>query len=303
MYQEIKTWVYRNAREIELSMWKYFFEQGRKEDIISALMVYQNDDGGFGHALEADNWNPNSSPYTTLVAINILKSIGFVDLSHPVYQGMINYLMSEQDMEEYGWRFGIPSNDDYPHAPWWTYSEEENKKESIGLTAELGAFILKYGDKASDLYHKVMELVKMLVDKMMDENELGAMGIGGYIVLVETMKELKLKDYDYVKIQNRLNKLVKTTLVKDASDWTTYGTFPSDLIKSPESIYYEENKELVQKELKYLLETRPEKAVWGITWKWFGMNEYEKEFAISENWWKALKAIEKVNFLKNFSML
>ena len=34
-----------------------------------------------------------------------------------------------------------------------------------------------------------------------------------------------------------------------------------------------------------------------ITWKW-GM--YEKEFAISENWWKANLVIANMRFLKGF---
>lgn len=85
VFYEIKAWVYRNAREIELNLWKYYFEDGTKDNVISALTYYQNADGGFGHALEPDNWNTNSTPYTTLHAINILKDIEFKDLSHPIY--------------------------------------------------------------------------------------------------------------------------------------------------------------------------------------------------------------------------
>ena len=40
---------------------------------------------------------------------------------------------------------------------------------------------------------------------------------------------------------------------------------------------------------------------WNITWSWFENNEkYAKEFAISENWWKASIAIEKIRLLQNF---
>lgn len=43
---------------------------------------------------------------------------------------------------------------------------------------------------------------------------------------------------------------------------------------------------------------------WGITWSWFGNNEkYAKEFAISENWWKADGAIRKVILLRNFGRI
>jgi hypothetical protein len=76
--------MYRNARDIELAIWRYYFENGSKEAVLSSLSFYQNDDGGFGHALEADSWDPNSSPYTTLKAINILMGINFTDRQEPV---------------------------------------------------------------------------------------------------------------------------------------------------------------------------------------------------------------------------
>ena len=66
-YQEIRTWIHRNARQLELSVWNYFFENGSREAVIDALSYYQNEDGGFGHAVEPDGWNPESSPYATLV--------------------------------------------------------------------------------------------------------------------------------------------------------------------------------------------------------------------------------------------
>lgn len=300
-YFELKAWIYRNARDIELSLWKYYFENGSREDVISALSYFQNEDGGFGNALEPDNWNPNSTPYTTLYAINILNDIDLKELSHPVYKGILKYLYSEKDLMEYGWRFCVPANDDFPHAPWWNFKEEANSTESIGITAELSAFVLKYGDKSSMLYQKVIVLVKSLTDYLMAGGSFGDMGIGGYAVLLQTMKELNLGEYEYASLQLRMNQLVKDSIEKDTSKWKYYGVLPSNYIRSPQSIYYDENKELVEKEIKYLIETLPQKDVWGITWTWFENNsKYSKEFAISENWWKASKAIEKIRFLKNF---
>ena len=52
--------------------------------------------------------------------------------------------------------------------------------------------------------------------------------------------------------------------------------------------------------MAYLKETRQPGGVWPITWKWFGMEQYDREFAISENWWKGLVAIENMLFLKAF---
>ncbi len=34
--------------------------------------------------------------------------------------------------------------------------------------------------------------------------------------------------------------------------------------------------------------------------KWYGMEQYGREFALSENWWKGMVAIEKMMFLNKF---
>ncbi|WP_310603363.1 hypothetical protein [Anaerosporobacter sp.] len=303
-YDRIKTWVYRNARDFELSLWKYYFENGSKEDVISALSYFQNEDGGFGNSLEPDNWNPNSTPYTTLYAINILKDIEFTDLSHPIYEGILKYLYSEKDFMEYGWRFCVPTNDNFPHAPWWNFSEEANVIESKGVTMGLSVFVLKYADKSSSLYQKVTALVKELLNKLVIDERFGEMGIGGYIDLVDVLKELNFGEYDYTLLEERIKNLIKNSIEKDTSKWQYYTVRPSKYITSPQSIYYNENKDIVETEMKYLIETLPQDDVWGITWTWFDNNEkYSKQFAISENWWKAVRVIENMILLKNFDFL
>jgi len=90
------------------------------------------------------------------------------------------------------------------------------------LTAELSAFVLRYGDKDSALYQNVIKIVSMLVEKMMNDNSFGDMGIGGFIVLVDTIKILELGIYDHDSLQNRLNKLVKNSIEYDISKWKAY---------------------------------------------------------------------------------
>ncbi|MFA6693930.1 MAG: hypothetical protein WCS44_03750, partial [Bacillota bacterium] len=65
IYLKARNFVYRNARPLDLALWKYHFEAGGSDAVVEALSHYQNLDGGFGHALEPDCWNPNSSPIQT----------------------------------------------------------------------------------------------------------------------------------------------------------------------------------------------------------------------------------------------
>ena len=304
-YQQIKLWMYRNARQIELAIWQYHFENGSKEAVLSSLSFYQNDDGGFGHALEADNWNPNSSPYTTLTAINILKEIEFADKRHPIMKGIFKFLESNVYCSENGWHFNIPSNNDYAHALWWTYDKETNAIESIGVTADIVAFLLKYANEASDIYKKALTLSDVLINKLNTSVHYGDMGIGGYCILLDSIEKAKLTwRFDYNFLKEKLTNLVYASIERDTSKWVNYTVRPSDYICSPESIFYKGNEDIVSKELDYIIETRPQNSVWNITWSWVENNDkYAKEFAISENWWKANKTVHKVNLLKNFNRL
>lgn len=303
-YQEIMEWIYCNARNIDLRIWQYHFEGGSIEGVLDALAVYQNEDGGFGKGLEPDNWNRNSTPYTTLYAINILKEIDFYDVSHPIYAGIIRYLMSEQDLVGDLWRFSVESNDAYPHAPWWDYNEETNAYEGIGITAELLAFVIEFIEEDTAIYCKAVEMVKKIFRNMMVLDKHGDMGIEGYIALTDTLQKLEIEVDNFEQVEKKLNDLVNTSIEHDTSKWESYGTRPSRYIRSPRSKYFESNREIIDVELDYLISKRPDHDVWGITWTWFGNNgKYADEFVICENWWKSIQATSKLLFLRRFDRI
>lgn len=304
IYDSVRKWIYRNARPLEFSLWHFLFENGPQNAVIDILMQYQNGDGGFGYALEADNWNPASTPITTNHAIKILSMIGFEETTHPIHQGIQKYLSSEKELLEYGWPFTIRSNDDFPHAPWWNYSEEQNMKEYYGVTAELTAYILKFFSPETAIYRKALNFAEKMTELIGENRNYGDMGLGGLICLVETLDSLGNTDYDFEYLYKKLSEKVSQAIEHDTEKWKYYGVRPSNYIQTPNSRFYQQNEEIVKKELEYLKDTLPKDDVWGITWTWFeNMDKYEKYFSISENWWKASKAIDNMLFLRNFSVL
>ncbi len=70
-FLRLRNLVFRSARPLDYTKWKFLFEKGSCDDFLSVLSGYQNEDGGFGHNIECNNWNPNSSPYTVCIALNI----------------------------------------------------------------------------------------------------------------------------------------------------------------------------------------------------------------------------------------
>lgn len=303
-YKEIENCVNRNARFLEKALWDFNFENGNIEPVLHALKYYQNEDGGFGNALEPDNWNPESTPYTTLFALNILLGINFFDMEHPLFKGIISYFSSGAYMTEYGWKFSIQTNDNYPHAPWWTYNEKDNITESLGITAEISAFVLQYINPSSQLYSHAYKYSSQLINKMLNDSSFGEMGLGGFIVLSDALEKLNISQLYTSELQQLLDKLVSNSIEYDQSKWPYHVVKPSRYIKSPKSRYYFANEEIVGKELDYLIETRPANGIWEIDWSWFKNNEkYAKEFAIAENWWKCYQAIDILKYLREFDRL
>ena len=116
-----KDYIRNHARPLEMALYRYFYECGTPQTVTTELAKFQNPDGGFGHGLEADNWNPNTNPIATNDAIITLYRIGALDKDSAIVKGIVRYLSSHDsfDEEKRRWLFAIDSNEDYPHAAWW----------------------------------------------------------------------------------------------------------------------------------------------------------------------------------------
>jgi hypothetical protein len=300
-FHEIRNWIYQNARPLDFALWGYYFENGEKEEVLRILQSYQNSDGGFGNTIDPDNWNPESSPYGAQIVIKMLRQTGFVDVSHPIYQGIFQYLENTKYKSKQGWFFTIPSNNNYPRGVWWNYNQESNTVQNVGTTASLCGFILRYGVKNAPLYQIAIEYTTMLIERLKTEAEHGDMGVGGYCELTEDIKEAGLTDeFDFRYLSDKTATLIREKIQKEKDNFMAN---PLEFVLSPSSQYYDENREEVEKALDEIVKSRPENGVWGIPWEWYNEHTNSKNFAISENWWKATKATDKLIQLRNFGRL
>src|SRR3954452_5041863 len=70
--------VWRNARLLDRHLFARRFLNGSSEHVVNALRAYQNDDGGFGNALEPDLRGPDSQPIHVDMAFRVLYESGAV---------------------------------------------------------------------------------------------------------------------------------------------------------------------------------------------------------------------------------
>ncbi len=228
-FLRLRKLVHRNARPLEYTKWKFLFENGSCDDFLSVLCCYQNEDGGFGHNIECNNWNPNSSPYTVCIALDYLDTTDDYesDIKSKIIADIVKYLSSGTYLLEDGWpgMQGIPSNNDFPHMPWFHYDPGKAAKADIGVTRRLADFILRHADRESDIYRKAEELKDRY-------RQCGQVLLHGY------------PDYD------------PTALNISAFDPVTYPSWlplPVYFVGSPDSSFYPECRHTVEMNLDTII--------------------------------------------------
>ncbi len=303
IYKKTRIFIYRNARPLDLARWQYHFEGGLKEAVLVTLAAYQNEDGGFGHALEPDAWNPNSSPIQTWTATEILREINFTDNTHPIIQGILRYLASGKDFEGKNWYNTVRSNNDYPHAPWWHTDSNSTCHHSYNPTACFAGFIVRFADRDSDLYRLGCRIAKEAYDAYSGQDLLGDMHTAAcYIRLWQYCEETGMVDViDLTALKERLREQVQHNMTKNTAEWETgYICKPSQFFNTRSSIFYADNRDIADYECEFIIKSQLEDGSWNIPWGW---NGYLEEWSISKNWWKGNGAILNMMYLKGFGKL
>jgi len=301
-FKKTRSFICRNARPLDIARWQYHFESGSKEAVLTALAAYQNEDGGFGHALEPDAWNPNSAPMQTWTATEILREIDFTDAAHPIIQGILRYLASGSEFTGKFWLNAPLSNNDYPHAPWWNAESDSTCHHNYNPTACLAGFIIRFANKDSELYQLGYRVAKEAYASYFSRGLLDDMHTAGcFIRLWQYCDESGVDIIDLAALKERLREQVKHGITKDTAQWETgYICKPSQFFNASDSVFYADNKDIADYECAFIERTQLNDGSWAIPWGWA---EYPEEWAVSKNWWKSNGAILNMLYLRGMGRL
>ena len=298
--EKAKKFIYKNARPLDMARWNYLFENGERAEVIKHLISYQNEDGGFGNALEPDCWNEKSTPLQTWVATKIIKEIGLEDKNHPLISGILNYLSSGDEFDGHRWHGlnTVQSNNNYPHAPWWSYLQDEER--GCNPTASLIGFIFKYADENSSLYILACGLAQEAYDYFKKNFPLESMHETACIVdLYEYMKECNIQGLlNLEEFRTLLQQQIIKVITYHTDSWRTdYVCKPSQFISSKKSDVYSGNEDICDFECNFIKQTQNADGTWNVTWNW---DAFDEQWSISKNWWKADIIIRNISYIKAF---
>lgn len=78
-FNKARDFILTNGRMIERRLYHFHFEEDGPEGVVHAVYAYRNADGGFGHGLEPDTASPESQPLFTIMALEVLDEVGYLN--------------------------------------------------------------------------------------------------------------------------------------------------------------------------------------------------------------------------------
>ena len=137
--ESAQTFIVSNARLLERHHFAFLFQQDNPDHVRTALLAYQNSDGGFGNALEPDKRTASSQPIDQEIALHVLDDIGFD--THIALQ--ICDFLETITTAEGGVPYVLPTVRDAPRAEWWNTDLDE-PPASINPTASIAGLLHKH---------------------------------------------------------------------------------------------------------------------------------------------------------------
>jgi len=307
------------ARPLDRAMFEYRFESAPAEAVLAELVVFQNEDGGFGHALEPDVRTPSSSALATGIGLRILQELD-TPSDHPMVSQAVNFLLSTFDHGANVWRVVPYDTNDYPHAGWWHDEDNPNKRTTEGrLTRTFDGFqVIPRAELVALLHHFVqlrlgtlripIALTKWLEDlaehTVKSIEDLEALGSGGGDTLVYALRLAEtdalpqaLKD----RLLARLRDVVPEAVEHNPQKWDTYCILPLKIAPSPQSLVADLLWDDLQAHLDYQIDHQSPAGIWEPSWTWG--DAYPEAWEQAKLEWRGHLTLETLTTLEAFSRL
>jgi hypothetical protein len=294
--KSIEKYIMGNGREIEKAKWNYSFNNGDKEAILSELLKYQNNDGGFGKGLEADILMPYSSSIASTEAIFIAYEYD-LNCEDNWFKNLLNYFentIEDEDIISSFWE-KVPSKvEEYPHAPWWKYSKET--RFTPNPCAVVASAFLRYGsDAQKSLGYKIAERCITFInsEELCSEHDCYCLQ-----TLIKVLKELGSELINDSVMAN-MERRILGCLCTDSSKWIEYVAQPLDLVAAPDSQWFKLIEPYVKNNIDFWVDSLNAEGYWEPNFSWGVDSEIAREVT---RIWRCYMAVKRTRILKNFQI-
>ena len=301
-YAQARHFLQTEARPLERTLLKQRFEAGPASAVVAEMTRFQNEDGGFGRALEPDLRTPSSSALATADALLLLHELG-IPADHPVVTRAVHYLLSTFDPFTHVWRVAPPDTNDHPHAPWW--------HDDGGSLARIfdGFLVIPRARIVSALTHYAAlvpaDWLEGLVGRTVADIEtLPTLGSGGGDTLryAIDLAETETLPVPYrQRLAARVRAVVPGAVSTDPAQWGTYVIVPLKLAPTPKSLAADLIAEAVQAHLDYLIQHQTTEGTWEPTWTWSG--NYPDDWEQARGEWRGVLTLDALTSLRAYGRI
>lgn len=257
-------------------------------NVLAALGHYQNEDGGFGHGVEADLRTKQSTVIATTVGLQILDSINAMG-SEPADRAL-KYLIS--NFKNNTWQTIHAEANDAPHAPWWKYDGDK-----IGFQANPSAEVLRYLLERRAMATETPALLETAISYI-TETALEMHDLLCFVRLYECdalSHEQRIALLPYM-LSNGF-KLVNT----EPKDWEEYCLTPLTVTTHPQSIFAEFFADVIPDNFQFLIDSQSDDGSWSPNWSWAG--EFPATWKVTETEIKAELTLKNLQQFQIFGGL
>jgi len=284
------------GRPLEVARFAVHFEDGDLDAVDDELSDFQNEDGGFGNALEPDLRCPESSVAATTLALRILSETG-APPSTDLVENAVDYLVDAYDSDLCGWVKVPPEVNDHPHAPWWRHPDGEAGNDpasdwdlfNVQVLAQLYDYSVLVPE---DLLEEVTQQALATLAGLPDALEMHA--FKGYLQLASRVDSDRA-----ASLVTKLTRVAETIVVRDPARWGEYVPGPLWIAPSPSARLAGLVAFNLDAHLDHLLAAQQPNGTWLPPWRW----GEPAVWAVAEKEWSGILTLEALLTLREFGRI
>ena len=298
-FERARRFLVMQARPLERALFEHWFEEAAVDGVLTELAHFQNEDGGFGQALEPDCRTPSSSALATGIGLRMLRVLE-CPANHSMVRKAVTYLIATYDGKSQVWRAVSSDTNSFPHAPWW---HDEN-----GSLARLfdNFRIIPRALIVGSLHHFSTLVPADWLDGVTEETvryienvEVLGGGGGSDLEYAINLAEAKnLPPHYRARLVTRIRETIPTAIIRNPAKWDTYCITPLKIVPSPKSLGADLIQDELQMHLDYQIEHQTSEGTWDPTWSWGDF--YPDVWKQARAEWRGYLTLQTLTTLKAF---
>ena len=272
---EIQDGMYNRALDCDVALFNYEFDEAKDPTFLeTSLYLYVNDDGGFGHALDFDNVNPNSTVYQTYQALKMFKEVNVIDINHDdiskeLIEGAMKYLSKRS-------RYSIKEKINDKFACALRFKGEDDNELLFGI---LG-YIILFCDKSSKYYKNALDLAKRNINIFLNQTSFDYFTLEQYKLFLQAILLKEEFKIEFAGLEAKYNELLAKYL-KNARASQDYFEI-LEILEDCDLSSVEEK--LFNESLDCLIDSRANHGMWENTHKWGNEDIYPEAMSAELKW-------------------